>query len=152
VKKKSGNYGSEKALAAQLKRERGRTEHWSKKPVKVAVKKPVGAMFSMRLSAAELGELRRRASQQGLGISEYIRKRALSDEPTAVNLVSNTASFYASGTNFSVANNLSPRVVTGRAVPDSTNQSTFRIPFYNEYQNFYFYCAKSQLGEEVKAA
>jgi hypothetical protein len=77
---------SERSLALSLERRRGKMSDWSETPSKAKVRKGAGVVFSIRFSPDELEELRRRADEQDVTLSEYIRRAALSHSLHTVEL------------------------------------------------------------------
>jgi hypothetical protein len=78
--KKASGKRSEKSLADEIQKRKGDTSGWSKGPANVALRKGDGVVFSLRLSADELEEIRDRARAGRISVSELIR-RALFPAP-----------------------------------------------------------------------
>jgi hypothetical protein len=69
------------SLAAQFEDARGREGVWAEQPTAAKVRKHAGVVFSIRFSPAELRELRGRAAERGITVSEFIRRAVLVDWP-----------------------------------------------------------------------
>lgn len=78
--KKPSGKRSQKSLADEIQKRKGDTSGWSNGPASVAFRKGDGVVFSLRLSADELEEIRDRARARGMSVSELIR-RALFPAP-----------------------------------------------------------------------
>lgn len=65
------------AVAKEIQNQKGAAKNWSKGPAPLQFRKGSGVVFSLRLSAEELEEIRDLASRGGLSVSEFIRQRIL---------------------------------------------------------------------------
>jgi hypothetical protein len=74
----------QRQLAAELERHKGDVSTWSKRPVRARISNTPGVLFSVRLGADELDELRRRAAALNMSSSEFVRRllSTLKDEPS----------------------------------------------------------------------
>lgn len=65
--------GTKKSLADKIQTRKGDTAGWSKGPANLRFRKSDSVVFSLRLTVDELEDIRDRARQQGIGVSELVR-------------------------------------------------------------------------------
>lgn len=65
---------TKKSIADKIQRRKGDVSGWARGPADLTFRKSDSVVFSLRLTADELEEIRDRARAQGMGVSELVRR------------------------------------------------------------------------------